>query len=103
MTDEEKSFGDKVKEAVGYQKVVTMKLPVKVFERFSHLALSESNGCYWLLINRLMDVYDKDGDNASSVLLFRQLEKRLLDFEERLITIESKDDKHSERRTFGAK
>lgn len=105
MVEENKSFKERIKDSINYQKVVTIRMPIKLFERFDSLSSYESNSCYWLMIEKLMDSFDDVNEDKSLVMLYKQLERRLVNVEIAVDELVSKPvEKPKEpdkKRTFG--
>ncbi len=101
---EKKPFGEWVKESINYQRIIEIKFPAKVYERFRNLSIQEANGCYWLLVERMMDSFENKEDDKSSLVLYKQLSKRVTDVELQVNELSSKPKEEiKERKSFGMK
>ena len=101
---EKKSFSDRIKDKIGYQKQVTITFPIKVFDKLSTFATENSCDCFWLAIDKALDKYFelKDKDLTTIMLMDRdeQLKKLILSLDERLTIIE-KPQPVKKKRGFG--
>lgn len=98
--EEKKSYKEKIQEDV-FIRSVKIKFPLKLFKRFDAFARLESNHCYWLAIEKLMDKYESNEEIKKKIdLLFLKVEE----IENRLFELEEQPEKETkEVKTFGKK
>jgi len=104
-----REFSDKVKNKINYQKVVNIKFPFKVYEKFKNFSVEHSSDCYWLAFEKLLDNYERDKFLEPKIIMLMQrdedLKKVIQILESRIIKLEnlekeSKSNK-SVRKHFG--
>lgn len=83
--DEEKTlseptFGDRVKTAISKKsntKSIPINFPRKTYKRFASWSEENANNCYWLAIDRLLDIYEQRFDYAAELDILAKRDESL--------------------------
>lgn len=105
MNKETKSFKDAVQEKIGYQKQVIITFPIKVFNRLNDYAKDNTNHCYWLAIERLLDkVEELSVKDLNTIMLMERddiLRKDITKLHLRIDELEKQKEQEPNKRHFG--
>lgn len=109
MKEEEKTYGERIKEEISAEKTVTIPIsfPRNSYKRFKHWAHDNASGCFWLAIDKLVEADKQKLDISHEFRMLADRDEALLSeinrLQQEMNNLKNSDSDSSGKRTFGRK